>query len=48
MLQMGYLASSLFLNEDHELNMLLVNTLQNDLRSENQLVVCSALTTVSC
>ncbi|KAK9132159.1 hypothetical protein Scep_011687 [Stephania cephalantha] len=42
----GYLAVTLFLNEDHELIMLIVNTIQKDLKSDNYLVVCAALTAV--
>ncbi|KAK1430733.1 hypothetical protein QVD17_13686 [Tagetes erecta] len=39
----GYLAVTLFLNEDHDLIILIVNTIQKDLRSDNYLVVCAAL-----
>ncbi|KAJ6824894.1 AP-4 complex subunit epsilon [Iris pallida] len=42
----GYLAVTLFLNEDHDLIILIVNTIQKDLRSDNYLVVCAALTAV--
>lgn len=42
----GYLAVTLFLNEDHDLIILIVNTIQKDLRSDNYLVVCTALTAV--
>ncbi|KAM0070155.1 putative adaptor protein complex AP-4, epsilon subunit [Helianthus debilis subsp. tardiflorus] len=39
----GYLAVTLFLNEDHDLIILIVNTIQKDLKSDNYLVVCAAL-----
>ncbi|XP_078447150.1 adaptin family protein [Wolffia australiana] len=42
----GYLAVTLFLNENHDLIILIVNTIQKDLRSDNYLVVCAALTAV--
>ncbi|XP_072969277.1 AP-4 complex subunit epsilon [Typha angustifolia] len=42
----GYLAVTLFLHEDHDLIILIVNTIQKDLRSDNYLVVCAALTAV--
>ncbi|KAL2548104.1 AP-4 complex subunit epsilon [Forsythia ovata] len=42
----GYLAVTLFLNEDHDLIILIVNTIQKDLRSDNYLVVCAALNAV--
>mgnify|MGYP002775678910 FL=1 len=42
----GYLAVTLFLNEDHDLIILIVNTIQKDLRSDNFLVCCAALTAV--
>lgn len=42
----GYLAVTLFLNEDHDLIILIVNTIQKDLKSENYLVVCAALNAV--
>lgn len=42
----GYLAVTLFLNEDHDLIILIVNTIQKDLRSDNYLVVSAALTAV--
>ncbi|KAK6914363.1 Rubrerythrin, diiron-binding domain [Dillenia turbinata] len=42
----GYLAVTLFLNEDHDLIILIVNTIQKDLKSDNYLVVCAALNTV--
>ncbi|KAJ4968961.1 hypothetical protein NE237_015662 [Protea cynaroides] len=42
----GYLAVTLFLNENHDLIILIVNTIQKDLKSDNYLVVCAALTAV--
>ncbi|XP_070546888.1 AP-4 complex subunit epsilon-1-like [Ptychodera flava] len=45
--RVGYLAVSLFLHENHELVVLLINTLQRDLRSTNIVEVCIALTAVS-
>ncbi|GJS03092.1 AP-4 complex subunit epsilon [Tanacetum coccineum] len=39
----GYLAVTLFLNEDHDLIILIVNTIQKDLKSDNYLVMCAAL-----
>ncbi|CAM6025344.1 unnamed protein product [Sphagnum balticum] len=44
--QSGYLAVTLFLNEDHNLIILIVNTIQKDLKSDNYLVCCAALTAV--
>ncbi|XP_078578127.1 AP-4 complex subunit epsilon-1-like [Branchiostoma floridae x Branchiostoma japonicum] len=44
--RVGYLAVSLFLHEDHELIMLLINTIQKDLKSTNILHVCMGLTAV--
>lgn len=44
--RVGYLAVSLFLHENHELIVLLINTLQKDLRSTNVMEVCCALTVV--
>ncbi|XP_003382933.2 PREDICTED: AP-4 complex subunit epsilon-like [Amphimedon queenslandica] len=41
--RIGYLASSLLLHPNHELNMLLINSLQRDLRSSNMLEVSMAL-----
>ncbi|GJM92083.1 hypothetical protein PR202_ga08511 [Eleusine coracana subsp. coracana] len=40
----GYLAVALFIDERHDLVILVVNTIQKDLRSDNYLVVCAALT----
>ncbi|XP_038155134.1 AP-4 complex subunit epsilon-1 [Cyprinodon tularosa] len=45
--RVGYLAVSLFLNEGHELLLLLVNTVLKDLQSTNLIEVCMALTVVS-
>ncbi|KAF0548392.1 AP-4 complex subunit epsilon [Gigaspora margarita] len=42
--RIGYLACSLFLHETHELSIMLINTLQKDLKSSNYLEVCAALT----
>ncbi|KAL7164612.1 hypothetical protein ACSBR2_040498 [Camellia fascicularis] len=42
----GFLAVTLFLNEDHDLIILIVNTIQKDLKSDNYLVVCAALNAV--
>ncbi|XP_071788543.1 AP-4 complex subunit epsilon-1-like isoform X2 [Asterias amurensis] len=44
--RVGYLAISLFLHEDHELILLLVNTIQRDLSSTNMLHNCMALSAV--
>jgi AP-4 complex subunit epsilon-1 len=40
----GYRAVALFLDERHDLVILVVNTIQKDLRSDNYLVVYAALT----
>ncbi|GAA5802132.1 hypothetical protein HPULCUR_007593 [Helicostylum pulchrum] len=42
----GYLACTLFLAHDHELGIMLVNTLQRDLKSQNYLDRCSALNAI--
>ncbi|KAI7995703.1 AP-4 complex subunit epsilon [Camellia lanceoleosa] len=42
----GFLAVTLFLNEDHDLIILIMNTIQKDLKSDNYLVVCAALNAV--
>lgn len=42
--RVGYLAVSLFLHENHELIVLLINTIQKDLHSTNVAEVCYALT----
>merc|ERR1740124_112194 len=44
--RVGYLACTLCLHKDHELMVLLVGGLQNDLISANQLEVATALTVV--
>lgn len=41
--KIGYLASCLFLDENHELILLLINTIQRDLKSDNFLAVTAAL-----
>ncbi|XP_075431792.1 AP-4 complex subunit epsilon-1 isoform X2 [Ascaphus truei] len=45
--RVGYLSVSLFLHENHELLLLLVNTVLKDLQSSNLVEVCMALTVVS-
>ncbi|XP_073509144.1 AP-4 complex subunit epsilon-1 isoform X1 [Phyllobates terribilis] len=45
--RVGYLAVSLFLHENHELLLLLVNTVLKDLQSTNLVEMCMALTIVS-
>ncbi|KAJ8417056.1 hypothetical protein AAFF_G00282830 [Aldrovandia affinis] len=45
--RVGYLAVCLFLNESHDLLLLLVNTVLKDLQSTNLIDVCMALTVVS-
>jgi AP-4 complex subunit epsilon-1 len=44
--RIGYLTCNLFLHKDHELMLLLINTMQRDLNSPNHLEVCAALTSV--
>jgi AP-4 complex subunit epsilon-1 len=46
MKRLGYLATSAFLDEHHDLIILIVNTVQQDLKTDNYLAVCAALTTV--
>ncbi|KAK9670742.1 hypothetical protein K7432_017539, partial [Basidiobolus ranarum] len=41
--RIGYLVSSLLLNKDHELSIMLMNSIQQDLKSTNPLVICCAL-----
>ena len=43
----GYLATTSFLDENHDLIILIVNTVQQDLKSEDYLVVCAALTAIT-
>mmetsp|Transcript_60097 Transcript_60097/g.143211 ORF Transcript_60097/g.143211 Transcript_60097/m.143211 type:complete len:1071 (+) Transcript_60097:145-3357(+) len=45
--RIGYLTCNLFLHKDHELMLLLINTMQRDLNSTNHLEVCAALTSVT-
>ncbi|CAL0331637.1 unnamed protein product [Lupinus luteus] len=42
----GYLAVTLFLHDNHDLIILIVNTIQKDLKSDNYIVVCAALNAV--
>ncbi|KAJ1610250.1 hypothetical protein OJ253_1290 [Cryptosporidium canis] len=44
--RIGYLACCVFLNNNHEFLVLLVNTLQRDMKSRNQLDVASALSSL--
>jgi len=44
--RVAYLATTQFLNEDHDLILLIVNAVQRDLCDDNYLVVCAALTTI--
>jgi len=41
--KVGYLATTLFLNEESEYIIMLVNTIMKDLQDDNHLVVCTAL-----
>ena len=43
--RVAYLATAQFLDEHHDLIILIVNTVQQDLKDDNYLVVCAALTT---
>jgi AP-4 complex subunit epsilon-1 len=45
--RIGYLAVSVLLHEDHELMLLLVNTMQRDLKSTNVVEICTALTAMA-
>eukprot|EP00035_Acanthoeca_spectabilis_P034808 m.31001 g.31001 ORF g.31001 m.31001 type:complete len:1232 (-) comp6877_c0_seq1:65-3760(-) len=45
--RIGYLAVSVLLHEDHELMLLLVNTMQRDLKSTNVVEICTALTSMA-
>lgn len=38
--RIGYLTCNLFLHKDHELMLLLINTMQRDLQSANHIEVC--------
>jgi AP-4 complex subunit epsilon-1 len=42
----GYLAASLFLEPSHEFRLMLVNQIQRDMNSSNQLEACAALSAV--
>ncbi|KAL7327978.1 hypothetical protein PS15p_206325 [Mucor circinelloides] len=44
--RVGYLACTLFLTQDHELGIMLINTLQRDLKSQNYLDTCAALNAI--
>ncbi|CEP10222.1 hypothetical protein [Parasitella parasitica] len=44
--RVGYLACNMFLTENHELGIMLINTLQRDLKSENYLDKCAALNAI--
>ena len=46
--RVGYLATSAFLHENHDLIILIVNTVQQDLKDDNYLVVCAAALTTVC
>ena len=43
----GYLATTSFLDENHDLIILIVNTVQRDLKSDDYLGVCAALTAIT-
>ncbi|CAD7971328.1 unnamed protein product [Amoebophrya sp. A120] len=44
--RIGYLACNIFLHKDHEFMLLLINTLQRDLKSSNHLEVAGALISI--
>lgn len=44
--KIGYLACTLFLKNDNELGIMLINTLQRDLKSQDYLNVCAALNAI--
>ncbi|KAF7728307.1 hypothetical protein EC973_006248 [Apophysomyces ossiformis] len=44
--RVGYLVCSLFLERNHELGIMLINSLQRDLKSENYLDKCAALNAI--
>ncbi|XP_019421450.1 PREDICTED: AP-4 complex subunit epsilon-like isoform X4 [Lupinus angustifolius] len=44
--RIGYLAVTLFLHDNHDLIILIVNTIQKDLKSDSYVVVCAALNAV--
>ncbi|ORZ03708.1 armadillo-type protein [Syncephalastrum racemosum] len=44
--RVGYIAATLFLQKNHDLTIMLVNTLQRDLASQNHLDRCAALTSI--
>ncbi|KAI9276705.1 armadillo-type protein [Phascolomyces articulosus] len=44
--RVGYLACTLFLRDNHDLGIMLINTLQRDLKSPNFLDRCAALNTI--
>ncbi len=44
--KVGYLATTLFLDDQHELILLIVNTLQQDLKNDNFMVVCASLSAI--
>eukprot|EP00126_Sphaerothecum_destruens_P003864 Sdes_comp17665_c2_seq1m6933 len=46
--KIGYLAVSLFMHREHELLLLLINSLQKDLDSTSLLEVCLALNLICC
>ncbi|KAI8889883.1 ARM repeat-containing protein [Backusella circina FSU 941] len=44
--KVGYIACTLFLKNNHELSIMLINTLQRDLKSQNYLDQCAALNAI--